>query len=511
MVSTRNIMVQIHSDDLVHRDCTWERVRSFTNARGIENAMLSKEGMLIFVGGKKVDLNNGMLTLQNRLGLIHEPTRVTGVQPIPEKYLENYVRHGYDPHRLQHKFGEMFEAAALRKIVARTIERPINKQRNKEICAKSTYDLVAEGVVPVEKALMVESNKQLMERLEKVENRNPDLDGDFETTFEHWDMASNSDTFEQTGQFPPTNLKIVGLPTDTVTKRKHYYIYSRLPGFGKTFAMNGFQAQINSYAVNDLNNWFDVPTSTQFLIIEEVGAGKMIPFGELKALTGGVAQRFRGNSKTHGSSFVPRKDVQVIMLSNVSMYEVYGEWDNKLGRRVISTERAKQLEQRFHVVRLDGKVDDDKMKAMHPSDWEAGMFIDKLNDEIYKYTTLPGATESLQRRDLYNEILTMYSTLRRVMPIWLARHPNHNPRGLGLYLDNRHSTKAITPILGVQPSTFVEHFFTEKGKERSGSAFTKSIQQLLNVGSLPTEASSLKRTLDDCDSDSSPTKQPRLQ
>ena len=48
---------------------------------------------------------------------------------------------------------------------------------------------------------------------------------------------------------------------------------------------------------------------------------------------------------------------QLIMLSNQSPYEVYGEWDGKIQRRFMSKERQTQFHDRFTVIRLDGDSD----------------------------------------------------------------------------------------------------------------------------------------------------------
>ena len=65
-------------------------------------------------------------------------------------------------------------------------------------------------------------------------------------------------------------------------KLKHHYIYSRMPGFGKTYSMEKFKATYNAHFVNDTNNWLSVPKKAQFLIFEEVGQKNSPEFLQLE-------------------------------------------------------------------------------------------------------------------------------------------------------------------------------------------------------------------------------------
>lgn len=99
-------------------------------------------------------------------------------------------------------------------------------------------------------------------------------------------------------------------------------------------------------------------------------------------MTGGSASGFRGNYKSHGESFSPRSDVQVIILSSTSPYEVYGSWQSKLQRRYMSREVLQQLEQRFHIYRLDGSLEEDRIEFMFPKDWTEEQLKRQIGDVL---------------------------------------------------------------------------------------------------------------------------------
>ena len=134
-----------------------------------------------------------------------------------------------------------------------------------------------------------------------------------------------------------------------------------------------FAKRYNVSVVVDINNWTRVSEKAQFLIFDEVGKES----GKHMAFTSGNGKG-SGNNKSFGDSYVPREDVQLILLSNESIYEVYGTYNAKLQRRFISKEHVDQLELRFNIVRLDGNVDTDRRYFTHPSDWTDAEFYREM-------------------------------------------------------------------------------------------------------------------------------------
>ena len=98
----------------------------------------------------------------------------------------------------------------------------------------------------------------------------------------------------------------------------------------------------------------------QFILADEVSADRRMTLADLKTLTGGDASHFAGRRKSHGASFVPRRDAQVIFFSNHHLFEVYGRWSAKHGRRLINASVAANLRARFYIIKLDeGEEADD--------------------------------------------------------------------------------------------------------------------------------------------------------
>ena len=370
VVTTKNLLVKLPLEDMNTQNL-WSNVVDFAERKGIANAVLTDDGNLLLSSTKKkIVLNSGMWTLKKSLALDCLPTRIEKFSLLPDKFVQEYFRDGYDADRIARRFGPMFEDAALKAMVYSEVEKKKNAVRNHKIATHSTMQLLQSGDVSYDKVALIDNNKKLVERIARQEVLNPDLDSSHVITFKQWKPSEeDKSVFVPTGLFPPIDLTIRGRPGSTDVKYKHCYVYSKKPGFGKTYAMERFKDQYNAHFVNDTNNWMSVPRKAQFLIFEEVSVDNKLGLSELKTLTSGSASGFRANCKSHGESFEPRSDVQVVMLSNKSIYEVYGTWNAKLQCRFISKDLAQQFEQRFEIVCLDDDVNADKLSCTDPVEW----------------------------------------------------------------------------------------------------------------------------------------------
>ena len=329
-------------------------------------------------------LHSGMKTLQSLLGCKQLPTRVVDTNPLPDKFLMEYFSSGYDEKRVLKKFGKVFEDAVIRKTVNASIEQQRNKGRNERILNTSLQDLVEDGVVSVENIPRVEQAKTLLDKKELENQLNPDLEGEYPMTFSHWITPENEESPIKSNLYPNVEFILKGYPDKESTgqennnhkkKKKHYYIYSEKPGFGKSHAFSEFCDRFNGIMVRDIKNWADVPHNTQFLIFEEVGHNhNKLDFELLKTLTAGTAKAFAGNCKTFGDSYSPRPDVQVIMLSNLCPYNVYGTYDPRVQRRFIDAYKQRQFTDRFFIHKLDGPLKNDVRKFTEPSRWTDQQF-----------------------------------------------------------------------------------------------------------------------------------------
>jgi len=176
-------------------------------------------------------------------------------------------------------------------------------------------------------------------------------------------------------------------------KLKHSFIYSCAPGYGVSRVLNEFTRTHNAAVVNDLTNWNRVDKTAQFLIFEDYDAANCLPLSTLKAFTGGAAL----HRKAFGDSYAPREDVQLIILSNVSIYDVYGKYDAKLQRRFMSRDAIDRIGERCHVVRLDGDAAKDRRRAVHPVDWSDDEQREAIADYIDVTVSAPATTENTIR------------------------------------------------------------------------------------------------------------------
>ena len=114
--NTRKVLIRLQQDDTTS-DTLSCRIQEFCSQRNIANYLLTKDGYLLLVSDKKIRLNDGMNTLSKCLSLTDAPTRVTDIDPLPEKFMQDYFKNGYVPNRIRLKFGKVFEDAAIKKTV----------------------------------------------------------------------------------------------------------------------------------------------------------------------------------------------------------------------------------------------------------------------------------------------------------------------------------------------------------------------------------------------------------
>ena len=394
-IGAKSILVQLSNDDFADPSLK-DRVETLAVARGIDSVLITVDAKLMLCSSRtKIFLNSGVSTLQKWLELRSPPKRVTAYFNLPSDFILKYFMNGYDESIIYYSFGDKFTEEFINFIVADNEEKktsPIhkNQERSRKILAKDIEELVEEGIVSVAEAPRIQNGKDFFEKRKRDRCVNKDLDGAVTLTFQQYARDSADSVAKRhvkTGAFPPVQVTIVGRPAAIEVKEKHYYIYSKLPSFGKSFTLERFAEQYNAHFVNDPSNWTNVPSRTQFLMFDEVDCdhGKLT-LSNLKALTGGSTTGFTGNCKSFGDSFTPRKDVQLILLSNESPYDVYGTWNAALQRRVMSTYKMRQFDERFEVFRLDGSVDEDRIKALSPEAWNEDQFLTecrRIVDRMY--------------------------------------------------------------------------------------------------------------------------------
>ena len=271
VICARNILFQLAEEDLADESLKL-KLESFAKTRGIDSAIITNDGKLLLSSKKKLMLNGGVWTLQKAMGLGCMPNRLDSFDPLPNKFIVTYFRDGYDETKIYHTFGEKYKQAHVDLILQQSAGRENNRRKNRHILSTNTTKLVKDGTVSILDVSRIEQGKKMLQRNVREMCRNPDLDGPITLTFERWEMDHTiKQAVKIVGDFPPIEITIVGRPGQTRIKLKHYAIYSKLAGFGKTYHMERLEETYNVHIVNDTNNWTTVPYNAQILVLDEVG------------------------------------------------------------------------------------------------------------------------------------------------------------------------------------------------------------------------------------------------
>ena len=292
-----------------------------------------------------------------------------------------------------------YEQAAIRQVVYKAINERANKVANTTMLCTSTVQLVRSGTIKILNARRVENNKRYMEKLVRKENnKKPDMkNGCFEDiTFGKWTYDKGRDPATE------TTVRITSQLGDKYTKQRHYYIYSLKSNYGKSRAMGMLAERYNVAFVSDMKNWADVPHETQFLVFDEYDCTYNLHINQLKALMASPARGTFGQCK--GASYIPRPDVQIIILSSTSPYEVYGTYNSRLKRRLISSTTANKLDDCFCVYRLDGSKNHDRRTYMSPKSWPEDEFIAECDKLAVEYSANPVDSMNIVNGGVYEKL-----------------------------------------------------------------------------------------------------------
>jgi hypothetical protein len=176
--------------------------------------------------------------------------------------------------------------------------------------------------------------------------------------------------------------------------------------WGKSYNMDRLVEKYSAAYVPDYKNAVNIPPNVQFLVFDEYSATKAIPLEQLKSLASSNAQSGYLNRKSHGASYKPPKDVQIIVLSNYSPYEVYASWDKKFQRKVISDEVLTTFDTRFYTVRLDGDNAEQRRKWMLPTSWTEEEF--QLELQRIRTACLKGDDDRAETAEFIGTAIKLY-------------------------------------------------------------------------------------------------------
>ena len=401
-MSSRRYCFKFQEEDINEETCN--KLFDMANERKMHDVIMCFDGEVTFTDQKQFNLFQGMKTLQKKLGLKHEPILLEGFNPLPEAFIKYKFPNGYDESKVMRKYGKKFEESYINSVV--TVQK--NKLKNAMIMQCDTQDLVKSGMISVDSARKVEDNKKFVEKLQKESDRNPDLESNESHTifFQHGRYDKVQNKFVSLSE-EITKVNIVSAKGNECIKQKHYWIYSDGPNCGKTYNLKKFTKIYNAEFVLDLKNWSGMPKTAQFFIFDEFGGkSRTLDFEILRALTSGHSPSVALNCKSYGESFAPREDVQIIILSNSSPYEVYGSFDNKLQRRFTDSDTANLIHERFEVYKLDGDVSNDVKKFKNVTDWSEEEFKEEI--KIKRKQMITGEDKMIEIENFLIKVVTMY-------------------------------------------------------------------------------------------------------
>ncbi len=308
----------------------------------------------------RMNFRKGMRSLRKKLSTEKTLILQTPDFPFPEAFLRRAMPGGtIDENRLMIKYGEAVE----RILADHAAGKTYNRFQNRVLLQKSAEQCVEDGEVSVLQYENLKRNKEQYERGKAELNHNPDSDAPIEFTFRRRKVDPDTKVVEEDG--PATDFTLRRFPDEPEVKQRHYYIYSDKGGYGKTYFLALLEKTANACFVTDPNNLYDARASAQLLLLDEAAPDKCPSFANLKALCSGKGAGL--NVKSHGASFSPRPDVQIVICSNTCPYSLYGRYDAKRGRRVMGETAYSTFTERFHVLKLDGDLSEDRAKFLEPA------------------------------------------------------------------------------------------------------------------------------------------------
>jgi hypothetical protein len=211
--------------------------------------------------------------------------------------------------------------------------------------------------------------------------------------------------------------------------------------------------------IADCHNASDLPRGAQWLVFDEVGPSNKLHLCQLKGLTSGHASVSSINRKSYGSSYVPRSDAQLFIVGNHSPEETYAVTDQRTKLKRVSAELMEPIYRRFHIIRLNGDHQQDRIKWTDPKGLADADYLQNIRDTFYDLIRDTNATQDLSTRtvrfaliqclqlhkmrtssltdltqfarDMYRAIpIRDYAKIKNVMDLFCTRYsiPLANPR-----------------------------------------------------------------------------------
>ena len=184
---------------------------------------------------------------------------------------------------------------------------------------------------------------------------------------------------------------------------------------------------------------------SQWLLFDE--SNNLPELEVLKALTSGICT-VDLNRKSHGRSFHPRPDIQIIVCCNKSPYEVYGKWDAKIQRKYMDVHVQQIIEDRFHIIKLDGPVEDDRRVYCDPVLWSHEEYVRTIQDTFYDGCQVLNEEGDLMYRSVKKALYMSYLIHERRMGHQRQTHLRHFAKRLKEGMDEEDAKTVDYAIRG---------------------------------------------------------------
>lgn len=376
----------------VNTDEDLETVRTKLNNSEYDRfkSVISRNNEFLFTCFKPLNCKYGMKSFSNLLG-VSGMVELVSSYGLPDKFIKGLSLSDFDENRVN-AWGDLTLHAIKCKVEKyANHEVQVNVRRNEidAIREKGVDAAVEKGLISVHSRRAYreyEDDQKEAEKTIKYEDKElPDgarlvfttLKGK-ELLINVYKLPSSEDNHDKVELTDSKKGRL--LPVNThVRKRKHYYFYSA-PGYGKSVLLNALEHRTNASSVKNWKNMVGVRENAQFLLHDEYSHTSGLTLSELKSLTGGSAC-FGGNKKTFGKNLEPRKDVQLVMASNVHLFEGVGStYNQRSQKREMSWTTAEQLLHRFIIFKLDDENFNDLVVGASHISIQSDHYIDFVED-----------------------------------------------------------------------------------------------------------------------------------
>ena len=247
----------------------------------VTSGMILEGGYVLYVSDRSFFLHSGMKTLQKMIGSLEEPERLTKFRNLPKDFLIKYFSDGYDEAKILKQWGPKCSQEAVTDILGANVCDYI-KNLNSQMLTMDDTKLIDSGLAHLSQLPFIRESKRLYHQCKLEESSAlPDLQETHTMSFTKGEMRE--EVFVPDVSKDPINIDIVSKKGNVDVKKKHYWIYSEEPGWGKSFNMREFSKKYNCTYVRDTKNATGMSDKVQFLLLDEYRPENKLNFSLFKS------------------------------------------------------------------------------------------------------------------------------------------------------------------------------------------------------------------------------------